>query len=184
MAELSGAQWCERYPTDKTLGGLIEPFRAHVAKFISLLQRAGVSVRINATRRPYERAWLMRCAWDIDQEGMDPLAIPMMPPLRSEPVIQWWHGNLPASRAGASAMVKGYSLVVRPSLTSRHIDGRAIDLSIHWLGAVVVKDGDKILAVLDSSKGTENNPDLHALGALLGVRKLLSDPPHWSEDGH
>jgi len=26
--------------------------------------------------------------------------------------------------------------------------------------------------------------DLHAVGASYGARKLVSDPPHWSDNGH
>jgi len=60
-------------------------------------------------------------------------------------------------------MVAGYGIAYRPALTSRHIQGRAIDMRITgW-------------------KGTEQ--ELYARGASFGVRKLIKDPPHWSDDG-
>jgi hypothetical protein len=41
-----------------------------------------------------------------------------------------------------------------------------------------VKDANDKDAVLS------DETDLHALGATYGVIKLVSDPPHWSDDGH
>jgi hypothetical protein len=29
-----------------------------------------------------------------------------------------------------------------------------------------------------------SNPELIKVGATFGVMKLVSDPPHWSDDGH
>jgi hypothetical protein len=55
---------------------------------------------------------------------------------------------------------------------------------------IVLIDGHDIIvpinAFLDYSvkNGTALNPVLHKIGASYGVIKLLSDPPHWSSDGH
>lgn len=42
--------------------------------------------------------------------------------------------------------------------------------------------------LLKNANGTEvyiqSQSSLHAVGATYGVYKLLSDPPHWSDDGH
>lgn len=147
----AGIAWCGRYPTSRSVADLAEPFCSGVISFLAELGSRGCTVSIAATRRPPERAWLMRYAWDI-AHGLDPAAVPR----RAGIDILW-------TLDGARAMVAGYRLAYRPSLTSRHIDGRAIDMSITgW-------------------SGTED--ELYDLGALHGVIKLRSDPPHWSDDG-
>lgn len=151
----SGANLCGLYPTGKTTLGLIQPFRQNVQKFITELEvKRGCTVKINATLRPASRAWLMYHAWMIHREGRDPATTPTE---RDDLVIRW-------TREGAAAMCATYGLVARPSLTSRHIDGRAIDMNvIGW-------------------KGTR--AELEALGVSFGVRALgPSDPVHWSDDG-
>lgn len=151
---VAGKRACELWPTSKTTASLVEPFQSNVEAFITCLEREhGCVVKINATRRPEPRAWLMRYAWDIARRGL-PLS---KVPVREDIPITW-------SVAGAKAMVLEYGLVVRPSLVSRHIEGRAIDMEI---------------------EGWAHGDDaLYALGETFGVWKLRSDRPHWSDDGH
>lgn len=151
MSEPAGVAWCARYPTSRSVVDLAEPFRGGVISFLAELAARGCTVTIAATRRPEQRAWLMRGAWDV-AHGLDPGAVPA----RADIPIVW-------TLDGARAMVAGYGLAYRPSLTSRHIDGRAIDVAIDgWTGTA---------------------EELYALGASFGVRKLRGDPPHWSDDG-
>lgn len=145
----AGVTWCDRYPTSRSVTDLAEPFRGNVVRFLAELASRGCTVHIAATRRPAERAYLMRGAWDV-AHGAEP------PAPRADIPITW-------TLDGARAMVARYGLAYRPSLTSRHIDGRAVDMSIAgWTGT---------------------SDELYALGASFGVRKLVSDPPHWSDDG-
>jgi hypothetical protein len=147
----AGPVWVDRYPTSRSVDDLVSPFREGVIAFLADLDARGCTVTITSTRRPAERAWLMRHAWDV-AHGFDPGAVPT----RSGIDILW-------TLDGARAMVAAYRLAYRPSLTSRHIDGRAIDMTIRgWTGT---------------------NAELWALGAQYGVVKLQSDPPHWSDDG-
>lgn len=151
MSEPAGVVWCARYPTSRSVADLAEPFRACVISFLAELGSRGCTVTIAATRRPEQRAWLMRGAWDVSRGGLAAAPGP-----RADIDIEW-------TVAGACAMVAAYGLAYRPSLTSRHIDGRAIDMRIAgWTGT---------------------DAALHALGAAHGVHKLVSDPPHWSDDG-
>ena len=154
MLAPAGASWCALYPTSRDVADLADPFRGRVVAFFAELARRGVTPRITATRRPSERAWLMHWAWMIAKEDVDPATVPPHDP----PIPIAW------TVEGAAAMVAGYRLVHQPSLTSRHIDGLAIDVGS-----------------FDGWKGS--NAQLYDLGAQFGVHKLVSDPPHWSSDG-
>jgi D-alanyl-D-alanine dipeptidase len=180
LRELSGPQWVDRYPGDRTTATLVQPFRKQVQSFIFALEAAGAHVKISATFRPPQRAYLMVMAYGIWRHEIEPHACPR----RDDVPINWEHPTLRASWEAAKAMVEGYGIVHRPSLTSRHTEGRAIDCTITWTGRIEVVDGEGARRVLSSAKGTMNNPDLHAVGASYGVHKLRTDPPHWSDDGH
>lgn len=146
----AGPVWCDRYPTSRDVVDLVEPFRSGVRAFLAELSSRGCVVHVAATYRPPERAWLMHYAWDV-AHGLLPSAVPV-------------HADIPIvwTLDGARAMVARYGLAYRPSLTSRHIERKAIDMSVvGWLGSA---------------------EELHELGASFGVRKLLSDAPHWSVD--
>jgi hypothetical protein len=80
-------------------------------------------------------------------------------------------------------MVKLFAIVFKPSLTSRHIAGLAVDMSIQWTGKLALKDAQGKSVSLESPRDGSNTA-LHAVGASYGVHKLLSDPPHWSDNGH
>lgn len=181
--ELSGKAWVSRFPTDKTTAGLELAFRRNVQRFITAMEAAGIKVKVNATRRPRERAYLMHWAWRIVKEGYDVRFVPKMDGVD----IQWDHGDPAMSKTAAREMVKAYGLAYRPSLTSRHIadpgKALAIDMSIDWTGVVTMHDADGNDVLLSAALGTENNPVLHRVGASYGVHKLVKDPPHWSSDG-
>ena len=105
--------------------------------------------------------------------------------------IEWVHRkangspDFAASRAAAAAMVHGYDIVHRPALTSMHIFGKAIDMSISWNDTLLIKP--KTSSTKKSIKSVPRsglNPELWAVGSTYGVIKLPSDPPHWSSTGH
>lgn len=176
--ELSGVAWCERYPGSRSTADLVEPFQTSVEQFITALESAGARVSISATLRPPHRAWLMRQAWDIDHGLVAPSAVVA----REGVPIQWVHPSAAESLAAARAMVQAYRLAVRPSPTSRHIEGRAIDMTIAWSGVIRPRDANRCVVELDAARGLQQQR-LYDLGAAYGVVKLVSDPPHWSTDG-
>src|SRR5207248_6948363 len=96
------------------------------------LQSSFAFVSIAATLRPAERVHLMHFAFAVAREGMDPATVPA----KHGVDIQWVHpdvqgkADLPASKAFAEQMVRGYGIVFKPALTSRHTDGNAIDMTI------------------------------------------------------
>lgn len=185
MAELSGRQWCARFPGSASPNELRDGFRDSVRAFISAIKRGGASVSIAATYRPPERAYLMHWSGMIALSGQDPAKVPR----KSGVDIQWLHrrGNKPdieASRAAARAMVAGYGIKFPAALVSRHTQRRAIDMTIGWTGTLTVRDFDGIVHTIRGGPRNGSHPELIEVGRSFGVIKLVRDPPHWSDDGH
>jgi hypothetical protein len=189
--QLSGALWVSKFPTSTRLDEMNSAFATSVASFLSALKAAGASVDISATLRPAKRAFLMHWAWKIVNADADPLTIP-----ECEGVdIQWGHLNEKGdycrekSVAAATAMVNGYgmrNLRVAPALTSRHIEGKAIDMTINWTGTLSIRDAMGRTVDISTEPKTGMNADLHAVGATYMVIKFKGgdkDKPHWSTDG-
>lgn len=159
MSEPAGAVWCHRYGTSTSTGDLAEPFQSNCMRFIAALRAAGASVAIADTYRPPERAYLMHYCCMVAQGKMPPDAVPPMDGVG----IQWDLGDPDATRAAAQQMMKGYGIVFPAALVSRHTQRRAIDMT--------VTGGPKDQALWDMGRG-------------FGVIKLVTDEPHWSDDGH
>ena len=81
-------------------------------------------------------------------------------------------------------MVKLFSMAHVASLTSNHIIGKAIDMTMSWKGTLVVMRPAPTLWRIETPPRNGQNRELHELGAtLFDVHKLKSDPPHWSYNG-
>jgi hypothetical protein len=81
-------------------------------------------------------------------------------------------------------MVKLFGMAHIASLTSNHIKGKAIDMTITWKDSLVLTKPAPLLVKIESRPKTGQNRELHTVGAnVFGVRKLASDPPHWSPNG-
>ena len=87
--EISGIGWVSRFPTSKALSVLDVAFRNKAEGFVAALRDAGASVKISATVRPKERAYLMHYSYRIARQGLDPRTVPS---LASVP-IQWVHSK-------------------------------------------------------------------------------------------
>ena len=179
MRELSGKPWTARFPTSRRIEDLEPSFRRQIDAFVAALREAGATVRISATLRPRERAYLMHWAWRISEEDFPPEDVPAMPGVD----IEWSHPAAQASRAAARAMVGTYSLVRVADLDSRHCEGRAIDMTISWRGKlrIAAPDGSRHTIAGRPRDGT--HPGLIEVGRLYGAIKLQGDAPHWSADG-
>lgn len=181
MTEFSGPDWCSRFPGSHSLEDLDPDWRSHAWAFVSALERAGAEVKISATLRPKERAYLMHWCWMIAHLAQAPGAVPPMAGV----AIDWTHrGDSKAAKAAALAMVKTYGLDYAPSLTSKHVTGMAVDMTISWNGRLSIRDFDGNLHYLLTEPRNGSNPELIKVGASYGVVKLVGDPPHWSDDGH
>jgi hypothetical protein len=121
----------------------------------------------------------MHFCWRLSRGEVLPSDIP----LRPDCPIKWDHDNIAKSRAAATEMVNLFGLIFEPSLTSRHVEGKAIDMKISWAGNRIVKDANGNRVELEAPRDGSKNTALHAIGASYGVYKLISDPPHWSIDG-
>jgi hypothetical protein len=183
--ELSGPQWVARFPDAKTTSALADGFRPGCEAFIAAMRKAGAEVKINSTRRPSERAYLMHFAWRIHIKTLNPQNVPAQPGVD----IEWVHRgadgsvDLDASRRAAVAMVKGYGIVFQPALKSRHVAGQAIDMSIGWSGTLKINRKDGTLVTVSSTPRDGFNLALRQVGKTYGVTKNPKDAPHWSTDG-
>jgi len=160
--QISGAAWVAKFPTSRSLSDLTPTFSSAVTSFIAAITAAGGSVTISATYRPPERAYLMHYAWAIAKDGTAPGSVPAMTGVD----IDWAH--LDAS--GKSDQ--------KAALVSRHTQKRAIDMTISGVVGKSINDASGMATAIKSLK------DLNAVGKSYGVVKLVSDPPHWSDDGH
>jgi hypothetical protein len=174
---ISGPDWVSQFPQSKSVDDLAELFRENVNRFLSALSDSGASVSIAATLRPPERAYLMHYSFLIARAGADPGGVPAMPGVD----IQWAHEE---AKSAAEAMVPGYDIVFQPALNSRHAQGLAVDMDIAWQGSLTIADAQGVDTTIASLPRNGRNGDLQAVGSSYGVKKLATDPPHWSSDGH
>jgi len=186
--ELSGPAWVARFPGRNDPDACIEPFRSALTAFLAALAAAGATVRIAATLRPPERAYLMHWSWKIAKN----IALPQEAGPMNGVAIDWVHRDatgqpdLPKSRSAAMQMVAAYGIVAQPALQSRHTEGRAVDMDVGWNGDLGIKDKGGTLQRIVGAPRDGTHPDLRPVGASYGVIKAVfaGDPPHWSEDGH
>jgi len=188
--EKSGSFWVswanENAKNSASVEDLSEPFRSNVKGFLQALKDAGCGVTVLVTRRSDKRAYLFHWSWLI---GLGKAAAAGATSMAGVD-IQWDHGSSQASKDGAAEMIRGFGLAVppnstnAPALNSNHISGEAIDMAITWAGtAKIANKAGSIVPVLFNSNVNKNMP-LHAVGASYGVKKLATDAPHWSLDGH
>jgi hypothetical protein len=182
--QLSGAAWWHanqaNYPNSAKLADLASPFREKAMRFIEALEAAGAQVNVSATLRNRTRAHLMHYSWAVAHGAIAPAAVPAVQGC----AIKWDHGNLAQSKQGAQEMVDLFGIVYAPALTSLHIQGEAVDMTIGWSGTLTIADANGVKHSLGAPRSGETNTGLHAVGATYGVHKLLSDAPHWSSTGH
>jgi hypothetical protein len=180
MPQLSGPIWVQRFPTSRSISDLTPNFASAVDNFVGTLQAGGATIKIAATLRPPERAYLMHYSWLVGRGKVDAEDVPEMAGVD----IDWVHRDnrgrpsTTGSRNAALGMAGLYGIVYAPALTSRHTEGRAIDMTISGYANKTFDDAD------GTATRVRTASDLYALGATFGVIKLVADKPHWSDDGH
>ena len=184
ISNLSGKAWWRAnqasYPNSQEIDDLESGFRSNVEDFIGVLRQAGATVAVKSTLRNPIRAHLMHYSWKIAYDGFDPKDVPK----RSGLDIEWDHGDLEKSQEAAEEMVKLFGMAHIAALSSNHIRGKAIDMNISWKDMLVITRPAPLLTRIESRPRTGQNRELHEIGAtVFGVRKLVSDPPHWSYNG-
>jgi D-alanyl-D-alanine dipeptidase len=178
--ELSGPEWCARFPTSSSVDTLIEPFRGKVKRFLAALAAGDAAVSISATYRPKQRAYLMHYCYQLANRQISPRAIPPCNGVE----IGWVHASDAESVSAAQAMVTEFEIAYAPVLASRHTQGLAIDMDIAWTGDLAMDDGKGRHLAVETEPRDGTNQALWGIGVSYGVMKLASDPPHWSSDGH
>lgn len=190
MAEKSGTYWVTwanaHARNSSSLDDLDSDFKDKAKAFIKALEDAGATVDVTATKRHENRAYLFHWCWKIALGKCKTSEAPA----KTGVDIQWDHGDDAKSKAGAQAMVTGFGLAVppasdeAPALTSNHISGKAIDMDIEWTGKITVKKKDGKEVEVAYKSDVNANATLHEIGDSYGVKKLKSDAPHWSYNGH
>jgi hypothetical protein len=188
--EKSGRFWVswanENAKNSSSVNDLAEPFQSNVKAFLQALKDAGCDVTVSVTRRSGKRAYLFHWSWLI---GLGKVPASDATPLDGVD-IDWDHGSDSESQQGAREMIEGFGLAVPPSstnapaLNSNHIDGQAIDMAIEWTGTANIAKKDGAVVPVEFMPNVNKNIALHLVGASYGVRKLITDTPHWSFDGH
>ena len=189
MATKSGKYWvtwahAHAKNSDK-VDDLEITFRTAVKAFKKALEDVSATVDVSTTKRSDKRAYLFHWSWMISQGKCKPSDAKKMIGVD----IDWDHGDLTKSKAGALEMVTGFGLAVPPRstnppfLTSNHINGKAIDMTIKWTGTIKVKKADKSEVSVTYSQDVNTNTELHSIGESYGVKKLKTDAPHWSFNG-
>jgi hypothetical protein len=183
LPRLSGAAWFRaneaRFPNSDRVSDLAPGFATQVNAFLAALRTAGATVRISSTLRNRNRAWIMHYAWCIANGEIEPGAVPP----NAEVDILWDHGDTKASRRAANAMVGLFGIRFKPSLTSNHIEGTAIDMTITWDQPISILDAAGRSHRIDQPRSGNTNTAFHLVGATYGLQKLASDPAHWSVNG-
>lgn len=189
MSTKSGKYWVnwanKNAKNSTNINDLEGTFQKNVKAFNKALTDAGASIEISTTKRSDKRAYLFHWSWKISQGKCKPSEATK----KAGVDIEWDHGDDDASKKAALEMVNGFGLAVppkstnAPSLTSNHIAGKAIDMTIKWTGTISVKkkDGKKVSIAYNSNVNL--NTTLHSVGESYSVKKLKSDAPHWSHNG-
>lgn len=182
----SGKEWVKDFPDTKNVADLEDDFEKKVKEFINAVKVAGVNPRIETVYRPPERAHLMHWCWKICKQNHNAQKVDE----REGVEIDWWHGDQKLSEAAAQEMHDAYAirkdLKVPPALSSRHTEGKAIDLIIEWSGDLKIKNKDKTDVTITSEPRNSSNPDLIKVAATYGVihfTEAAKDVNHWSTDG-
>lgn len=184
-ANLSGERWWRanqrRYPNSARIEKLEGGFRGNVQKFVEALKSGKANVSVASTLRNKVRAHLMHYSWRLANGDIAPSQVPQISGLN----IEWDHGDLKASRQAARRMKELFNLAYKPSLTSNHIKGKAIDMNITWKGRLTIKvpGQDQPEIVSSGPRNGHENRQLHRIGQKFGIKKLLRDKPHWSFNG-
>lgn len=183
---LSGAHWPQLadlngWGNGTSLDDLADPFKTNVGNFVNALEAAGATITIASTRRSKVRAWLMHHAWRVAHGEQPPTSDP------HGTGIKWDHGSRAKTIAAAKEMSgrSGFNIAFRPALNSIHIRGQAIDMNIENVPDTweFEHNGRTVTVHLGEPHTGQNSKLQQAAATYFNVKKLVSDPPHWSING-
>lgn len=194
---LSGKEWVKEYKDKASIEDLSSPFKENVKDFLKAIDeakkktpKAKITYHISSTRRPYKRAVLMHYCHKVAHNKISPQQAQIETQKENIP-INWIHTDSSGkysekiSRAKALEMKNAYGMRDKASLTSNHILGKAIDMTITWTKNIDIKDKTGKAYTLTPNNGAKCK-ELQDIGATYGVYKLVKNPPddpHWSFNG-
>ncbi|MDF0605528.1 hypothetical protein HZU77_007675 [Neisseriaceae bacterium TC5R-5] len=186
----SHKDWVNEYPGSASIDDLAVPFKGYVRSFVDALKAANILPSIASTYRPPQRAYLMHVSWKIANKKIKPSEAPGYSGGGID--ITWKHtDDLDDAKSikAAEDMCKAFGIThlkVAPSLTSRHTEKNAIDMSFSWSGDLTIKNAKGEDVVIKTTPRTGMNKELHAVAETYNVIKFKggdADQPHWSTDG-
>ena len=194
---LSGKEWVKEYKDKASIEDLSSPFKENVKDFLKAIDeakkktpKAKITYHISSTRRPYKRAVLMHYCHKVAHNKISPQQAQIETQKENIP-INWIHTDSSGkysekiSRAKALEMVRAYGIAYPASLTSHHVRGNAIDITITWQSSFTIKDKAGKEHTIDTPKNGATNLELRKVGETYGVKRTLEkDPPHWSLEGN
>lgn len=199
----------ETFPVIRETDKLNPVFKAQWDAFAKALEDAKAKVDIQSTLRSLGRAYMMHYCALVANGRIKPWEVPDGISSLGEdtgPVgVEWSHTqadgrvDLAKSKRAANDMKVLFRLAHPASLTSNHVLGKAVDVSIEWSGTIKIaekgsmKEGKAVAGKEHEIKtaprhgGTITEPagnkELRDVAATYGVKKMLTDAPHWSVDG-
>lgn len=187
MTEPAGVIWVSRFPGSKDILDLAPPFRGDVQNLLQRLIEGRASVDVEATWRPEERAWLMHYACWVAGFTKDGQFFQMESsevPAHSNIDIDWTcGGDRSTAIEAAKQMVAAYGIVFPASLTSNHIKRLAIDWKVRIANGATIRDAQGHPFSF-SGAADQTDKRFHAIARTFGVLPLVTDPVHFSIDGH
>jgi hypothetical protein len=200
---LSGPHW--KKIADDTWGGatpdiaeLESGFGADLTAFLDMLAANGIAYHLESGYRPPERSYLFHYCVKVAKGRIAPSKVPPMDGVD----INWDHGTLAASKAGAQALADEFGLVGVAAHPSNHNAGTAVDMKLDFSGnpsnkityTVGGKSVTRTIKISDearvgvSAKGKSisgiGSRELSKAGADFGVKRAVdSDIVHWSRTG-
>jgi hypothetical protein len=209
--EFSGASWASKFadPETHSTADLDSGFAKNVDDFIAAMEAAGIVVHIKSTRRSAERAYLLHWSWEISYNKISAEDADQDNSRPADVNIRWAHTKKgadgkdvldpEASFNGATELFHTLGgdpkLMAPPALHSRHILGKAIDMTTTWTAdSIEITDhaGNKVK--IEAKDGPKNglNTKLWAVGDSFGVRHFgepsvsaaAHDGNHWSDNSH
>lgn len=184
-SQLSGETWWRanqaKYQNRRGLEYLEGSFKENATRFVSAMRKAGATISIGSTLRHKTRAHLMHYSWQLSKGNVRAADVPSLSGLS----IEWDHSDESASRKAAGKMKQLFNMAYNASLTSNHIRGHAVDMTITWKGDLTVEIPGRVEAevIRSSPRNGAGNRQLHQLGREFGLKKLVKDAPHWSHNG-
>ena len=185
--ELSGAAWRAKatasgWVNDTNFASLDATWGPKAETFVTGLRSSGATVNVTAGLRHPKRAMLMHYAWTVSKGLATPAAANTA--CQAEGInINWDHGDLTRSKAAAAELASAFSLVAKPSLTSNHIRGKAIDCNISNVPAKVTVGGTEYDAG-PKGTGVQDEDKVDHVGQAVGVIWYgAGDRVHWSHTG-